>query len=87
MMPAGITAGVLAVTIAAATVLVPADPPSMLDAERATWSTLPADVRAHYCDAPRRDAVRAYADAIAEGEHADHATRLARLVLRTGCGR
>jgi hypothetical protein len=81
----GLAAGLAAVAIAVGSVLVPADPPSMLDRERAVWSQLDAETQARYCTAPRRDAVREYADAIREGEHADHAWRLARLVLSTGC--
>ena len=83
----GLVAGLVAVTIAAGSTLVPADPVTMLDQERAVWSQLDRATRAHYCDQPRPRAVREYGDAIAEGPHADHATRLARAVLAEGCAR
>jgi hypothetical protein len=87
-MIAGPVAGLAAVLIAAASTLVPLDalPGSPIGAERAVWRSLSAETRAHYCvGLDRRDAVRAYADAIAEGEHARHADALARRILREGC--
>jgi hypothetical protein len=86
-MIAGPVAGLAAVLIAAASTLVPTGAPSSpLDVERAVWRSLSAETRAHYCvGLDRRDAVRAYADAIAEGEHARHADALARRILREGC--
>jgi hypothetical protein len=86
-MIAGPVAGLAAVLLAACSTLAPLDAPSSpLDVERATWRTLSPATHARYCvELDRRDAVRAYADAIAEGEHARHADALARRILREGC--
>lgn len=83
----GAACGLAAVLVAALSTLAPVDAPTgRLDVERATWRSLSAETRAHYCvGLDRRDAVRAYADAIAEGPHPRGADRLARRILSEGC--
>lgn len=76
-----------ALAVAAACTLAPADPVSVLDQERASWATLSAADRAHYCDQPRRHAVAEWAESMSEGSTPWAVARpVARQLLAEKCG-